>query len=81
MWEYVSHNMARSKAYRWAEQGIAGISDDLQFLCFSLALWNGRDPILFYKYFHGDTGCGVGASHQTGWTGLGAKLLQARREG
>jgi hypothetical protein len=39
-----------------------------------------RDYLLFYEYFHGDTGCGLGASHQTGWTGLVAKLLQPRRE-
>ena len=39
-----------------------------------------RDHVLFYEYFHGDTGRGVGASHQTGWTGLVAKLLQPRRE-
>jgi hypothetical protein len=38
-----------------------------------------RDYVLFYEYFHGDTGRGVGASHQTGWTGLIAKLLQPRR--
>jgi hypothetical protein len=38
-----------------------------------------RDYILFYEYFHGDTGRGVGASHQTGWTGLVAKLLQPHR--
>jgi hypothetical protein len=37
-----------------------------------------RDHVLFYEYFHGDTGRGVGASHQTGWTGLVAKLLQPR---
>ena len=39
-----------------------------------------KDYILFYEYFHGDTGCGLGASHQTGWTGLIAKLLQPRIE-
>ncbi len=50
-WEYVSHDMARSKAYRWGEEGIAGISDELQFLCFSLALWNGRDAILKGRLF------------------------------
>ncbi len=38
-----------------------------------------RDYVLFHEYFHGDTGRGVGASHQTGWTGLVAKLLQARK--
>jgi len=40
-WEYFSHHAARSKAYRWGEDGIAGISDDRQQLCFALALWNG----------------------------------------
>jgi len=50
-WDYVTHDMARSKAYRWGEEGIAGISDDLQFLCFSIALWNGRDPILKERLF------------------------------
>jgi hypothetical protein len=40
-----------------------------------------RDLVLFYEYFHGDTGRGVGASHQTGWTGLVAKLLQQSGEG
>ena len=39
-----------------------------------------RDPILFYEYFHGDTGAGLGANHQTGWTGLVAKLLQQSGE-
>ena len=39
-----------------------------------------RDHVLFHEYFHGDTGRGVGASHQTGWTGLVAKLLQPRRK-
>jgi len=41
---------------------------------------NFRDHILFHEYFHGDTGLGLGASHQTGWTGLIAKLLMPRRE-
>lgn len=50
-WEYVSHDMARSKAYRWGEEGIGGISDDNQALCFSIALWNGRDPILKERLF------------------------------
>ncbi len=45
-WEYVSHDAARSKAYRWGEEGIAGISDNKSILCFALALWNGKDPIL-----------------------------------
>src|SRR5436190_14735082 len=45
-WEYVSHDAARSKAYRWGEEGIAGISDEQQLLCFSIGLWNREDPIL-----------------------------------
>src|SRR3954454_446165 len=45
-WEYFSHDQARSRAYRWNEDGIAGISDRHQYLCFAVALWNGRDPIL-----------------------------------
>jgi hypothetical protein len=50
-WEFVSHDAARSKAYRWGEDGLAGISDDRQLLCFALALWNGRDPILKERLF------------------------------
>src|SRR6202142_3097181 len=45
-WEYFSHDHARSRAYRWGEDGLAGISDDQQRLCFALALWNGNDAIL-----------------------------------
>ena len=155
-WEYLPHDHARSRAYRWNEDGLAGISDRRQFICFALALWNERDPILkerlfgltgnegnhgedvkeyyfyldstpthsymnylykylqaefpyaqlveenrrrgkdqlefeqtdcnwndlilFHEYFHGDTGRGVGASHQTGWTGLVTKMLQQNGE-
>ncbi len=50
-WEYLSHDHARSKAYRWNEDGIAGISDRHQRICFALALWNGRDPILKERLF------------------------------
>src|SRR5450432_3599118 len=50
-WEFISHDMARSKAYRWGEEGIAGISDDKQLLCFALALWNKKDSILKERYF------------------------------
>ena len=50
-WDYFSHDMARSRAYRWGEDGIAGISDDQQRLCFALALWNERDPILKERLF------------------------------
>jgi len=50
-WDFVTHDMARSKAYRWGEEGIAGISDDQHLLCFALALWNKKDPILKERYF------------------------------
>ena len=50
-WDFITHDMARSKAYRWGEEGIAGISDDRQLLCFAIALWNKRDPILKERYF------------------------------
>ena len=50
-WEYFSHDQARSRAYRWGEDGIAGISDDKQQLCFAVALWNGRDPVLKERLF------------------------------
>jgi len=50
-WNFFSHDHARSRAYRWGEDGIAGISDDKQHLCFALALWNGRDPILKERLF------------------------------
>jgi len=50
-WDYFSHDQARSRAYRWGEDGLAGISDDKQQLCFSVALWNGRDPILKERLF------------------------------
>lgn len=50
-WGYLPHDLARAKAYRWGEDGIAGISDRYQLLCFSLALWNTRDPILKERLF------------------------------
>jgi hypothetical protein len=50
-WSYFSHDQARSRAYRWGEDGIAGISDDKQRLCLALALWNERDPILKERLF------------------------------
>ena len=50
-WDYFSHDQARSRAYRWGEDGIAGICDDRQLLCLSLALWNGKDPILKERLF------------------------------
>ncbi|MCI0546056.1 MAG: glucosidase [Candidatus Rokubacteria bacterium] len=50
-WDYFPHDHARSRAYRWGEDGILGISDNHQRLCFALALWNGRDPILKERMF------------------------------
>ncbi len=50
-WEYLTHDAARSKAYRWNEDGIAGISDRRQHICFAVAMWNGRDPILKERLF------------------------------
>ncbi len=50
-WNYFTHDQARSRAYRWGEDGIAGISDDKQRLCFAVALWNGKDPILKERLF------------------------------
>ena len=100
-WSYLSHDQARSRAYRWGEDGIAGISDDKQRLCLAVAfagtflrdsdgrrpVYGGtklfqedpywRDLILFYEYYHGDNGAGLGASHLTGWSGLVARLIQS----
>jgi hypothetical protein len=50
-WSYFSHDQSRSRAYHWGEDGIGGISDDKQHLCFSLAFWNGHDPILKERIF------------------------------
>jgi len=50
-WDYFSHDQSRSRAYKWGEDGLAGISDDKQRLCFALALWNERDPILKERLF------------------------------
>ena len=50
-WNYFTHDHARSRAYRWGEDGLAGISDENQRLCFALALWNGKDPILKERLF------------------------------
>src|SRR5215471_7981268 len=50
-WDYFSHEQARARAYRWGEDGLAGISDDKQQLCFALALWSGKDPILKERLF------------------------------
>ncbi|MCK6499707.1 MAG: glucosidase, partial [Nitrospira sp.] len=50
-WDYFPHDHARSRAYRWGEDGLAGFSDDECRLCMALALWNGRDPILKERLF------------------------------
>ncbi|MGY4536321.1 hypothetical protein ACVW0P_000728 [Mucilaginibacter sp. UYNi724] len=50
-WNYITHDIARSKAYRWGEEGIAGICDHEQLLCFSIALWNKKDTILKERFF------------------------------
>lgn len=50
-WDYFNHDQARSRAYHWGEDGLAGISDDRQRLCFALALWNGKDPIIKERLF------------------------------
>src|SRR5690348_1270769 len=50
-WDYFPHDHARSRVYRWNEDGLAGICDDEQHLCFALALWNGQDPILKERLF------------------------------
>jgi hypothetical protein len=50
-WNYFTHDHARSRAYHWGEDGLAGVSDEKQRLCFALALWNGRDPILKERAF------------------------------
>jgi Mannosylglycerate hydrolase MGH1-like glycoside hydrolase domain len=50
-WNFFTHDQARSRVYRWGEDGLAGISDDRQLLCFAVALWNGKDPILKERLF------------------------------
>ncbi len=50
-WDYFTHDQARARAYHWGEDGLAGISDDRQRLCFALALWNGKDPIIKERLF------------------------------
>ena len=50
-WESFPHDHARSRAYRWGEDGLGGVCDDKQLLCFALALWNGRDPIIKERLF------------------------------
>jgi hypothetical protein len=50
-WNYFPHSQSCARAYRWGEDGLAGISDDRQRLCFALALWNGQDPVLKERLF------------------------------
>ena len=50
-WDFFPHDHARSRVYRWNEDGLGGMSDDEQRLCFALALWNGQDPILKERLF------------------------------
>ena len=50
-WEHFTHDQSRSRVYRWGEDGLAGFSDDTQHLCFAIALWNGKDPILKERLF------------------------------
>ncbi|MEL7071146.1 MAG: glucosidase [Cyanobacteria bacterium J06581_3] len=50
-WDYFTHEQSRLRAYRWGEDGILGISDDRQLLCFALSMWNGQDPILKERFF------------------------------
>src|SRR6476661_5822955 len=50
-WDYLPHDLARSKAYRWNEDGLAGLCDRHQYICFAIALWNGQDPILKERLF------------------------------
>jgi hypothetical protein len=50
-WRYTTHDMARSKAYRWGEEGIGGICNDEQLLCFAFAFWNKKDPVIKERYF------------------------------
>ncbi len=66
-WDYFPHDHARSRAYRWGEDGIAGFCDEHEFLCFALALWNGKDPILKERLF--------GLNNEEGNHGEDVKLL------
>ena len=58
-WNYFTHDQARSRAYRWGEDGIGGISDYMQNICFAVALWNGKDPILKERLFGLTNGEGI----------------------
>ena len=72
-WEYFPHDHARSRAYRWGEDGIGGFGDDHLLLCLGLALWNGRDPILKERLF------GLTNSRRQSRRGRQGALLLPRR--
>ncbi len=69
-WDYLPHDHARSQAYRWNEDGLGGICDRQQFICFALALWNGHDPILKERLF--------GLTGMPGWWKKIAAVAAAR---
>jgi hypothetical protein len=71
-WNYFTHDHARCRAYRWGEDGRRPVFGDAHKFRDD-PHW--RDCLLFYEYFHGDNGAGLGASHQTGWTGVVARTL------
>src|SRR5579864_6431009 len=63
VWDYFSHDQARSRAYRWGEDGLLGITDRECRLCFALALWNGKDPILKERLFGDRKSTRLNSSH------------------
>jgi hypothetical protein len=75
-WNYFTHDQARSRAYRWGEDGLAGFSDDKQQLCFALALWNGKDPILKERLF-GLTNSEGNHGEDVNWTPVNALIIRA----
>ena len=79
-WDYFPHDHARSRAYRWGEDGIGGICDRKQRVCFALALWNRHDPILKERLFGvtGTEGTGEGATVCPGETG--ARILPHKEQ-
>src|SRR5207244_1528453 len=83
-WDYFPHDHARSRAYRWGEDGLLGITDREGRLCFALALWNGKDPILMlvealerYHHFYGESlqvECPTGSGHRIAGQGRAGPL-------
>ena len=71
-WNHFTHDQARSRAYHWGEDGLAGLSDDRQLMCFSVAVWNGEDPILKERLF------GLTNRRQS-WRGCEGILLLSRQ--